>query len=197
MVHKINLFIERIYDIPFFCFCQLLFSIFLIRSTSPKKTKEKGRFFRIVLSLCRRWPIFPGRLQPSIVGVNELNYCVRNGNRCTLITINTHFRSTTSLQQIYYIISPVLCQVKFLVTRGRIELPFAAWEAAVLTAWPTGRMTYFRKSMVHHRGLEPRTHWLRVSCSTNWANGAYFILHPENWTISLLASSTFRVYLIH
>ena len=26
--------------------------------------------------------------------------------------------------------------------------------------------------MVHHRGLEPRTHWLRVSCSTNWANGA-------------------------
>ena len=23
--------------------------------------------------------------------------------------------------------------------------------------------------LVHHRGLEPRTHWLRVSCSTNWA----------------------------
>ena len=32
----------------------------------------------------------------------------------------------------------------------------------------------FRKAiLVHHRGLEPRTHWLRVSCSTNWANGAY------------------------
>ena len=28
--------------------------------------------------------------------------------------------------------------------------------------------------LVHHRGLEPRTHWLRVSCSTNWAKGAYF-----------------------
>ena len=27
---------------------------------------------------------------------------------------------------------------KRLVTRGRIELPFAAWEAAVLAAWPTG-----------------------------------------------------------
>ena len=26
------------------------------------------------------------------------------------------------------------------VTRGRIELPFAAWEAAVLTAWPTGHI---------------------------------------------------------
>ena len=34
--------------------------------------------------------LFPGRRQPSIVTVNELNYCVRNGNRCTLITINTH-----------------------------------------------------------------------------------------------------------
>ena len=30
-----------------------------------------------------------------------------------------------------------------------------------------------RLFLVHHRGLEPRTHWLRVSCSTNWANGAY------------------------
>ena len=40
--------------------------------------------------LCRRWVIFPGRLQPSIVTVNELNYCVRNGNRCTLVTINTY-----------------------------------------------------------------------------------------------------------
>ena len=30
---------------------------------------------------------------------------------------------------------------------------------------------------MHHRGLEPRTHWLRVSCSTNWANGAYKCRH--------------------
>ena len=79
-----------------------------------------------------------------------------------------------------------------LVTRGRIELPFAAWEAAVLAAWPTGHNSpdfrYFSGShhgidfaqthdapdLVHHHGLEPWTHWLRVSCSTNWANGAYF-----------------------
>ena len=40
---------------------------------------------------CRRWVIFPGRRQPSIVTVNELNYCVRNGNRCTLVTINTYY----------------------------------------------------------------------------------------------------------
>ena len=67
-----------------------------------------------------------------------------------------------------------------LVTRGRIELPLPAWEAGVLTAWPTGHSLYpqgstlafFLKALVRLRGLEPRTHWLRVSCSTNWAKGA-------------------------
>ena len=36
-------------------------------------------------------PIFPGRHQPSIVGEYELNFCVRDGNRWTLIAINTNF----------------------------------------------------------------------------------------------------------
>ena len=27
--------------------------------------------------------------------------------------------------------------------------------------------------LVHLRGREPRTHWLRVSCSTSWARGAF------------------------
>ena len=27
--------------------------------------------------------------------------------------------------------------------------------------------------LVHLQGLEPWAHWLRVSCSTNWARGAY------------------------
>ena len=40
-------------------------------------------------SLCWRRPIFPARLQASIVGTGELNFCVRNGNRWTLTAINT------------------------------------------------------------------------------------------------------------
>ena len=36
-------------------------------------------------------PIFPGSRPPSIVGANELNFCVRDGNRWTLIAINTNF----------------------------------------------------------------------------------------------------------
>ena len=37
----------------------------------------------------RQRPIFPGRYQPSIVGAWELNFCVRNGNRCGLPAIST------------------------------------------------------------------------------------------------------------
>ena len=36
-------------------------------------------------------PIFPGSRPPSIVGANELNFCVRDGNRWTLMTINTNY----------------------------------------------------------------------------------------------------------
>ena len=39
-------------------------------------------------------PIFPGSHPPSIVGVHELNFCVRDGNRWTLMTINTNYSIT-------------------------------------------------------------------------------------------------------
>ena len=39
--------------------------------------------------LCWHRSIFPGRLQPSIVDAGELNFCVRDGNRCTLIAKDT------------------------------------------------------------------------------------------------------------
>ena len=35
-------------------------------------------------------PIFPGSHPPSIVGANELNFCVRDGNRWILAAINTN-----------------------------------------------------------------------------------------------------------
>ena len=41
--------------------------------------------------MCWHLPIFPGRLQPSIFGTAELNFCVRYGNRWTLSVINTNF----------------------------------------------------------------------------------------------------------
>ena len=36
-------------------------------------------------------PIFPASHPASIVGADELNFCVRDGNRWTLIAINTNF----------------------------------------------------------------------------------------------------------
>ena len=51
-----------------------------------KKPRPFGRGFVLAL------PIFPGRHQPSIVGANELNFCVRDGNRWTLIAINTNYK---------------------------------------------------------------------------------------------------------
>ena len=54
-------------------------------------------------------PIFPGSRPPSIVGVHELNFCVRDGNRWTLMTINTN----------YIIVQPELLQS--LVTRTGFE----------------------------------------------------------------------------
>ena len=41
-------------------------------------------------------PIFPGRRQPSIVGADELNFCVRNGNRWTLTAISTNSISSST-----------------------------------------------------------------------------------------------------
>ena len=96
-------------------------------------------------------PIFPGSHPPSIVGVHELNFCVRDGNRWTLMTINTNYLKGFNLY--------------LLVTHTGFEPMLTAWEAAVLTTWPMGHL-------VHLHGLEPGTHWLRVSCSTNWAKGA-------------------------
>ena len=42
------------------------------------------------------------------------------------------------------------------------------------------------KRFVHPQGFEPRTHWLRVSCSTNWAKSAlqtqnFILVHPQGF----------------
>ena len=42
-------------------------------------------------------PIFPCSHPQSIFGADELNFCVRNGNRWTLAAINTNYISVTKL----------------------------------------------------------------------------------------------------
>ena len=70
---------------------------------------SQASFQKPVLAL----PIFPGRLQPSIVGRSELNYRVRNGNGWTLTLINTN---CAVLYQLLFALSR-----KTLVTRTGFE----------------------------------------------------------------------------
>ena len=53
-----------------------------------KKLRSFDRSFMLAL------PIFPCSHPQSIVGANELNFCVRDGNRCTLTAINTNYLGT-------------------------------------------------------------------------------------------------------
>jgi hypothetical protein len=50
-----------------------------LRLTAECSTAELRRNLNI-----RRVPTFPGRCQPDILGTGELNFCVRDGNRCGL-----------------------------------------------------------------------------------------------------------------
>ena len=63
-------------------------------------------------------------------------------------------------------------QIK-LVTPTGIEPMSPPWKGDVLTAWPRGQINSLNKLMVSHRGIEPRTTWLKVKCSTNWASDSY------------------------
>ena len=85
--------------------------------------------WRLMLAL----PIFTASRPATIVGASELNFCVRDGNRWTLTAINTN--CVLSISKNINIIAPfsrlsrtffALPQKGTLVTRGRVELPFAA-----------------------------------------------------------------------
>ena len=54
----------------------------VMRSTDWAKEEYLKGYLKY--PLCRLWPIFPGRLQPSIFGTAKLNFRVRNGNGWTL-----------------------------------------------------------------------------------------------------------------
>ena len=82
------------------------------------KIKKRESFdSRFVLAL----PIFPGRRQPSIVGRNELNYRVRNGNGWTLVLISTNYVSRVSPENIHTILFSSRFVKGFLVTRTGFE----------------------------------------------------------------------------
>ena len=73
------------------------------------KKERQSKDCRSVLAL----PIFPGRHQPSIVGRNELNYRVRNGNGWTLVLISTNYVIRVTGEQTHYTLFTCACQASF------------------------------------------------------------------------------------
>ena len=61
------------------------------KSQSNRSAKKKDSLSTVSLTNWQR-PTFPGSFPPSIIGAKELNYCVRDGNRCDLLAIVTGFQ---------------------------------------------------------------------------------------------------------
>ena len=53
---------------------------------APSETGKRSHFQKK-----RQRPTFPGGRPPSIISAKELNFCVRDGNRCGLLAIVTAF----------------------------------------------------------------------------------------------------------
>ena len=110
--------------------------------TKQKAHKKKPHYRSSEAYNMLALPIFPGSRPPSIVGADVLNFCVRYGNRWTHMTINTN--SFGWLFTIFYIKALPSCDL--LVTRTGFEPMLKAWEASVLTTWPTGHWCTFTDS---------------------------------------------------
>ena len=91
-------------------------------------------------------PIFPGSRPPSIVGVNELNFCVRDGNRWTLIALNTNSYGWLLHHLLYPSLSAEITGDPY-----RIRTDVNGVRGRCLNHLTNG-------PLVHLHGLEPGTH---------------------------------------
>ena len=58
-------------------------------------------------------PTLPGGCPPSTISAQELNFCVRNGNRCILFAIITKFIFLFFKYEYYINIFKIICQMFF------------------------------------------------------------------------------------
>ena len=80
-------------------------------SQNCPKTNERLEPCLTSVVSCWRIPIFPGRLQPSIFGTTELNFCVRNGNRWTLCVNLTNFLLHLHFLQLATVTEAISCSL--------------------------------------------------------------------------------------
>ena len=91
-------------------------------------------------------PIFPGRRQPSIVGADELNCRVRDGNGWTLIAISTDL----------YILTAFAAKINMKFSNEGGD----PWESRTPVCGVRGRRLDHLTNgpLVRLQGLEPGTH---------------------------------------
>ena len=92
--------------------------------------------------------IFPGSRPPSIVSVHELNFCVRDGNRWTLMTINTNSYGWVATHLLYIKSFPAS---NIFGDPYRIRTDVNGVRGRCLNHLTNG-------PLVHLQGLEPGTH---------------------------------------
>ena len=92
--------------------------------------------------------IFPGSHPPSIVSANELNFCVRDGNRWTLMTINTNSYGWVSTHLLYI---KSFSASNIFGDPYRIRTDVNGVRGRCLNHLTNG-------PLVHLQGLEPGTH---------------------------------------
>ena len=108
--------------------------------------KCKNRIQADAVSFMFALPIFPGSHPPSIVGAHELNFCVRDGNRWTLMTINTN-----SFRWLFTILYNQSLSAVIFGDPYRIRTDVNGVRGRCLNHLTNG-------PLVHLQGLEPGTH---------------------------------------
>ena len=87
--------VERYVSITYFtagaCYRHAIATVRLTVATASSIDKDKEKPHTDVCGFMLALPIFPASRPATIVGANELNFCVRDGNRWTLAAINTNF----------------------------------------------------------------------------------------------------------
>ena len=96
-----------------------------------RTTKKQDRVMRSCIGFRRR-PTLPGRVQPSTIGAEGLNFCVRNGNRWdpfAIVTGNVIFSMGPTLKRLPDTLSSVflkphcvLCGSILSCTRSRLRI---------------------------------------------------------------------------
>ena len=95
------------------------------------------------------------------------------GHSNTTITSKTYFHNDKTLNQnAIQRITDLIWTICELFAKMPVDYHQSTF-VKVQEIEKTAENLTFSTVMVHLEGLEPAAHWLRVSCSTNWAKGAF------------------------